>query len=236
MSALRACVRPVIFETGVEGTPYTVMGTAFLVAFDARVFVLTARHVVREWPIEKLVVFPADRSHTPFHMTECFRISTDLPGEDVEDFLVIEVNVASLDAEERRTSRLIHLTPSADDWLHSRFSASFFLIGYPEAKNYVDYEEFVIHTGQVVLPGGYAAASSLPHCHVLAVENPLSLPSFSGFSGCPVFSLVPRVGIPSDLTFAGMVLRGTAGSGRVHFLEAAVLRRALERTAAARQW
>ena len=168
MSRLRACVRPIIFETGVDDTPYAVKGTAFLVGFAGKVFILTAKHVVRDWPIEQLIVFPTDQSRIPFRMTECFRVVTNLPGEPVEDFLAIEVDIDALELADRKASRLIHYTLTADAWSTSKFGATFFLIGYPEPHNYVNYDDFVIHTGQVLMEGKYIAESPYPGCHELA--------------------------------------------------------------------
>lgn len=229
LSALRACVRPVMFETGIPGYPYATAGSAFLLAYQARVFVLTAKHVVSDYPVERLLVFPSEQSRTPLRISDYYRIDAGNSGEDVEDFLVIETDVGSLTPEERKSRHLIHLTPSADAWHEWKFTAQFFLIGYPSPKSHVDYERSVIHTGQVLMVGRYVTPFASPLCHELLVEDPHSLSTFSGLSGCPVFSLSERLALPSDLTLCGMALRGTPASKKVYFLESAVLRAALER-------
>jgi len=160
LRALRACARPVIFETGLPDFPYATVGSAFLLGYEARVFVLTAKHVVADHPLEKLLVFPSEHSRTPLYISNYHRIEAGYSGDDVEDFLVIEADIGSLTSEERKSSHLIHLTPTADAWQELKSNAQFFLIGYPSPKSHVDYESSVIHTGQVLMVGRYVGPSA----------------------------------------------------------------------------
>lgn len=227
MDLLRAATRPVIFETGLDDTPYSIAGTAFILGFGKSIFILTARHVVRDCPLENLLVFPTDSSRTAFRFTDSFKVTTDLPGEDVEDFIAIKTNLSDLEVEDRKQGRLIQLTPGSDAWYPKRYSAKFFLIGYPTHHNFVDYDDCIIKTGQVILTGKYHQESASEFCHVLSVENPLSLPTFDGFSGSPVFCLINDSQSQPSLAFCGMTLRGTPASSKIHFLDTRVLRQTL---------
>src|SRR5262249_40249551 len=57
---LRDCAHPVVFETGLADCPFSVKGTAFVVGFEGTLYLLTARHVVRDWPMEHLAIIISD--------------------------------------------------------------------------------------------------------------------------------------------------------------------------------
>jgi len=223
MRALRACVRPVVFGTGLADFPLSTAGTAFLLSSLQKTFVLTAKHVVRGYRVERLRIYPSPNSRRHLRIAEYYNVDAERPGEEVEDFIVIEVENALSSAKD-----LVTLGPSPEAWQEFRCAAQYFLIGYPEPKSHVDYKASVIHSGQVLMAGRYSGPSVSPHCHELSVENPHSLPTFSGFSGGPVFSLRQRVAMPSVLTFCGMALQGTPASGLVRFLDCAAIHSAIE--------
>lgn len=53
---LRQCARTMVFETGNADAPFSVSGTGFIVGFRNFIFVLTARHVVLDWPKEWVAI------------------------------------------------------------------------------------------------------------------------------------------------------------------------------------
>ena len=225
--ALRRLVRPVMFETGSAQFPLSTAGTAFLLSSRSKTFFVTAKHVVGNYPPGRLHVRRTDRSKAPLRIRDFYRISADEPGAEIEDVLVFEIEEDPPASQSRSLS--IHIDPQPDAWHLSMHTAQYFLVGYPEPMNYVDYEASVVHSGQVMIAGSYdKPAVGIPYCHDLAVQNPLSLSSFSGLSGGPVFSLHQRLASASVLRFCGMVLQGSSTAGIVRFLDCTVIQAAMD--------
>ena len=44
IASVAGTVQPLVFETGYEDVPYSIHGTVFLVGFEGRAFIITARH------------------------------------------------------------------------------------------------------------------------------------------------------------------------------------------------
>lgn len=75
-----------------------------------------------------------------------------------------------------------------------------------------------VDKNQTLLHETYIGPSVSDGCFELAVRNSLALASFDGLSGSPVFSLRTTFWESTQPTFCGMVLRGTPGPERLHFL------------------
>jgi hypothetical protein len=224
---LMACVRPVVFETSIPDAPYSTAGTCFVVGYEQSVYAITAKHVVAGMPLNMLHVFPTDDADCSFDLSRGFVPDPGYVSDECIDLVLLRIESTKVAEQIRRKSRLIRMTAESCDWQPTRDVATFMLLGYPNDKCFVDYEEQTIHTGQVLLRGAYSGPSDDGHAHRITVENPLNLPSFSGFSGGPVFSLAQRLAMPSNLTVCGVALAGTSESLTCHFLDSAVLLRAL---------
>jgi len=241
---LRQCARPVVFETGIPDAPFSIAGTAFLVGFHRTFFVLTARHVVGDWPVQRLMVFPSDRSKQGLRLSEWWHVKDDENEPDSSDILLVRAEVRDIPKSIRRSSHLLHLTPpNVTEWFEDRHNSTFFIFGYPTAVNEADYARAQIKTQQFFLHGTYIGPSVAHGCHEVRLQNPLALADFNGLSGSPVFSLRSEIAIPRQPTFCGMALRGSASSGRIHFLEASIILLALQeaidtqqRLAPGRRW
>ncbi len=231
LETLRACARPVIFETGIPEAPFSTTGTGFIVAYQKSLFVVTARHVVGDYPVSKLLVFPWDRAKQPIRFTNWTFVEVtqgDESDEHASDILIVHAEGQSLSRNDARKSQtLIFHQPKAEDWFRDRFTSKFFLCGYPSIKSSVDYFRVEINTVQMFFSGSYARPTPYSGlCHELDIENPLSLENYTGLSGSPVFCVE---GFGSKVRFCGMALRGTVKSGRIHFVEADVILDALHR-------
>ena len=79
----------------------------------------------------------------------------------------------------------------------------------------------------MILFGRYRGTSPLQFHHVLSVPDTLSLKTFSGLSGAPVFAWLELPTQRPTPVLCGMVLRGTPESGIIHFLDRDVLLDAL---------
>lgn len=226
LDRLRRCTRPVVFETEIDRFACSTAGTAFIVAFEQSLFVVTAEHVVKDWPIEKVLVYPSWTSPYTFRYLNWWRVETIPEDHEASDLLIIKVDFNDIPVALRKDIIVLDLNNSDNvSWYDERHDSQFFLCGFPTHGNDgVDYSTLEIKTSQYFLAGSYEGFSIIsPLCHTIKLENPLNLPHFSGLSGSPVFSHRPE-GPPK---FCGLALRGTAASGLIHFLKVEVLIEAL---------
>jgi hypothetical protein len=225
---LATSVQPLVFETGVAEVPYSIAGTGFLVGYKGRVFFLTTRHSLRPESVGPLCIFPTDFSQKILPLGNVFFVPQHLCEEDFVDLAVVDVNLTAVNDAEQLQARLIDMDRAVSDWCSSSDTSVFSAIGYPDERSFIDYHKEAIYTERVFLSGRYVGLSSIPYLHELEVSNPLSLTTFSGFSGSPVFCYSERDNAPTVVSLCGMVLRGTPVSGRIHFLDSSVLLDALE--------
>jgi hypothetical protein len=229
MDRLRRCARPVMFHTGNAVAPFAIKGTAFFVGYGKTTFVVTARHVVRDFEPRKLLFYPTEKSTYPVRITHSWRIEDSANEPDSSDLFLARTNFEHLPRKVRAKTSLIHLDPpDTAEWSPNRADALFFLCGYPSDRNEADYETSQANIAQAFLQGRYVGPGGANGTHVLRVDNPLSI-DFDGLSGSPVFSLQSEVGAAaSTLRFCGMAIRGGATSSLIQFLEAEVILLALK--------
>ncbi len=224
LEKLRKCSRPVVFKTENENAPYSTAGTAFLVGFGQSIFILTARHVVKDWPVEKVLICPSWNSSYAFHFLGWWFVEKDTEAPDASDVLIIKAELNDIPTTERKEIEILDLNPSVNlSWFHERHDSQFFLCGFPLFHSKVDYSTLEIKTQQYFLEGVYAGESPFVGCHEIKVNNPLNLQDFNGLSGSPVFSHRHENGEGTPGKFCGMALRGSVMSGSIHFLGADVL-------------
>jgi hypothetical protein len=229
---LRACVRPVVFETGVRDAPFSVKGTAIVAGYRKALYILTARHVVLDLPKERCAIIMSEAGER-LRLLARWQINTGEDG-DSSDLVVFRADLMGISKKTRRSNHLLHLTPpSVAQWFPKRDSAMFFLFGYPAVANDADYERSKVNMNQFMLYGSYIGPSASSGCFQMSVKNLLALPTFDGMSGSPVFSLNTPIGGSGQPTFCGMVLRGTPNSERVHFLGSDTILGALDAAEAA---
>lgn len=228
LSRLAASVQPLVFETGLPDFPYSTLGTTFLVGYEGRAFVLTARHSLYPDNLSPVCIFPSDFSQRLLPLKDVFFVSKDYVAEAFMDLAVIEIDIANIADAEIGEARLIDLQLASGGWLSLSESSDFVVIGYPEEHSLVNYDQKTIATERVVLQGRYLGPSSLPYLHELEILDTLSLTTFSGFSGAPVFAWTEHSGLPAQISLCGMVLRGAPSSRRIHFLDRSILLDALK--------
>jgi hypothetical protein len=230
LKRLRYCARAMVFETGESEFPFAVAGTAFAVAFRNELLVLTARHVVGECPTNQLRLIVADEGDC-VTLTDRWDIRVEDEEEDGDhnDLLIFRADIRNVSPEARQKNQVINLTPpDISDWYETRNEAMFFLFGYPKSANCADYELSKVISNQYLLHGAFVGDSLSFGCYELAMQNPLKLPEFDGLSGSPVFSLFTGKASGAQPTFCGLAIRGTASSGRVHFLGSQTIVAALD--------
>jgi hypothetical protein len=164
---LALCVQPLVFETGVEGARYSsTRGTVFLVGYEGRSYVLTARHALQPNNIMPICVFPSDTSHQLIPLKDMFYVPSSHEGDDFEDYVVIEVNTRRITHPDVAGARLINLGISCGEWKEYAHEAQFFVLGYPEERSFLNYETTDFQADRVILLGRYSRPSILQFHHV----------------------------------------------------------------------
>lgn len=218
---LKSCVLPVVFETGLEIAPHSVFGSCFLIGYQGRVFVITARHILRpDGDLSPMCVRSPSGRLLPLKDVY-FAPASDVP-DDFADLAIVEVDMKLLD-EDMGQTRILPLQRDDEDWLPWRFVSRFVVLGFPNEHTFVDYETGEVVEGLVELVGGYNKPAQSTYLHELAVKNPPSLESYSGFSGAPVLILKRSVGAPIVPMLCGVAVQGTASSKTVRFIERSIL-------------
>ena len=225
---LAPCVQPLVFETGVEEALYSsTRGTVFLVGYERRSYVLTARHALQPNNPMPICVFASDTSDKLVPLGKAFYVPPSPDGYDFEDLSVIDIDPRWITHPDVAGAKLINLDLSCGKWEECAHEAQFFILGYHEERSFLNYEPLEFRADRVILLGRYAGPSTLQHHHVLSVLDNLSLTTFSGLSGAPVFAWIELPMQRPTPVLCGMVLRGSPQSGLIHFLDRDVLLDAL---------
>lgn len=225
---LRKTARQLVFRTGIEGVPVSLGGTYFLLRYRDRLFAITARHVVKDALPAQLLLATSDDSWVPARILEQINPSDEISG--ALDLVIYDLDVRHFTAKHRRNSRAYNLLPTESDWSAARYQSHFFFFGYPLTHATVDYGSRTTRaeSQQWFLQATYQGVSELPNCHKLGLLDTLGISDLNGLSGSPVFACHRVIGMTARPLLAGIVLRGTAASGLVHFLEVQAVRTVLE--------
>ena len=226
---LRQCAKPIVFDSGNEGFPYATWGTGFLVKLGAQLFFVTANHVLGDMSLDKLLVFPNAESDESIPFSEVFTVANRDPADpDSSDLVILKTHLGNLRLAEQSCLYAIDLDVSSDSWRTAPLDHRFAIFGFPHESRNVDDERFQVVSTQNVLLGRFADNSPMSHCYALDIADFNGVENFDGLSGSPVVSWPRKITDNFHPSFCGMVLRGTRKSGKIHFLDAAVLRKALE--------
>jgi hypothetical protein len=222
---LARTVQPLVFETGIADTPYSILGSAFLVGYKGRPYVLTTRHALDPKDTGPICIFPSDTSQHLVPLRDAFVVPKDKVPDDFADIVVIAIDRSRVTHPEVAQATLIDLTKVSGAWKNRK--REFVIFGFPQEQSFVDYDEQMLHTNRIVLHARYIGPSTIPYLHEIEVTSQSSLTTFSGLSGGPVFSWGKR-GATSRPIFCGMAIRGSPSGGRMHFLDRSVLLDALK--------
>ncbi len=225
---LAPSIQPLIFETGVEDAPYpSTHGTVFLAGYEGKSYVITARHALQPDNLVPICIFPSDISHQLIPLKDVFYVPRSLEDDDFVDLAVIAIDTNRITHPEVARARLIDLALSCGEWKRYASEAQFFVLGYPEERSIFNYETQEFRADRMILFGRYRGLSGPPYLHLLSVLDNLSLKTFSGLSGAPIFAWVELPMQRPRPILCGMVLRGNPESGLIHFLDRDMLLDAL---------
>lgn len=215
------CVRPVYFLNAEHEWPLSVSGSAFLVIYQGRHFVITAAHVLRCREFQptqfRVQYHPEDNHFIP--IASCYRMHESDPEDtDQYDLAVWDVHEETLELERFGDYRPYNLL-QLDALTLFNPKADYLYRGFPCLER--DYDPEGRHMRQTAVSGRArylrrTAAAGVHEIELLAVAE---LESLDGFSGAPVFQVNPVEDPYSTESFAGVLIRGSRQSERAYFLE-----------------
>jgi hypothetical protein len=220
--AILNCARPVLFANNSAEFPYSVGGTAFIVKFQTRSFVITAKHVVNLKNFEAgqfcIQYRPDSRDFLPLGALHLVR------GANEDDTDQYDIAVREIDDSVVREGLYGHYQPYSllqmDRYTIFSERGSYLYRGYPIAMREVDFENHHIEQGAVTTRAEYVGRTRYDAIHELRLLDLGPLPSIDGLSGSPVFQVHNEVGTKySQEAFAGMLVRGSIESGKIFLIE-----------------
>jgi hypothetical protein len=200
-----------------------------LLANSSHYYWLTAAHVIGNMggSAEMLRIFPSDDSRVSLPFNEQYTIKKEgLEDEEYKDLFALRIDLKEF--EEFGDTPLV-----AQDVERGLLAAEslaigneLWIIGYPSESSSIDFESRTIKSNRAVIRAIYRGYSVSEHCHTASIETSVPLGDFDGLSGSPIFFIRHSKLEERDVLFplmVGVLLRGTAGSGLVHFVSSRVV-------------
>jgi len=228
LKRIRLCAKPILFETGFEEVPYGGAGTTFFVKVGSTVLLVSSRHAFGNYPLEKLLVFPNAETDNSIPFNKAFSVANrDQNDPDFSDIVLARVDLNKIHLATESNMVVLDLDKASDIWREAPSSQKYFIFGYPNERSNVDYEECKIFNNQSILVGNFIGASPSSYCFELKIIDSNGVLNFNGLSGSPVVSIPYKPKGKIDISFCGMVIRGTSPTSPIHFLDAKVIRHAI---------
>jgi len=215
------CARPVLFANNNPEFPYSVGGTAFIVKFQSRSFVITAKHVLNLKNFDAgqfcIQLRPDGRDFLPLGALHLVRENMD--DTDQDDIAVREVDDNALSEDLYGPYKPYSLLQMDRYTIFSERGAYIYR-GYPIAMREVDFGNRHVEQGALTTRAEYVGRTRYEAIHELRLLDLAPLQSIDGFSGAPVFQVHNEEGGKySREAFAGMLIRGSIESGKAFLIE-----------------
>lgn len=200
------CSVPLLWE---NEDPYTygIKGTGFLMSFNGRIFVLTARHCIKGG--DENLRIPATLSGDD--IIPLIKKSTQKSADLVADFAIY---TAPYDLVLDSPNSIVPISANSyypasklarNDYLWVR--------GYPVERSSVDYNQLLINTQAAQVDAWYRETIE-PGLHQLEFSAPDALKyNFNGMSGSPVFKSHPGATSPNQFRLVGILIGGPLSEG-----------------------
>lgn len=206
-----------------EEYPYTFRGSGTALRFGNEHFVFCCGHQFPDLEPDVIAIRPfsaldktvtASTLHRP-------RMTAENAGDDLLDMRAFEFVVGNY-AIPNLGSDFLAVDETSMWPTGSRQQHQFMVFGYPYGRQDVDYEVRHITARVTSVGGTYDGQSASPGVHRLRMDRTEQFDP-DGMSGGPVF-YVGGEGGSYFMGFAGVVIRGSASSEILHFIEAKVIR------------
>jgi hypothetical protein len=215
--------RPVLFERREEsGFACYGAGSAVLLDWEGRGYVVTAKHVTRQGSAETLRIARDDDS------LAFFRFETELiPKGDDEDWKDLAFYRVHEGLDRRQWAHLALPLNIADLRLAAesyRPGTRLWLSGYPSSHRSIDYDLGHIEISRCLMEASYVGPdTSARGKHRIRIDA--AIDTFDGLSGSPVFMELNA----NTILLAGILIQGSVSSGLAHFVGAVPLAAMLTR-------
>ncbi len=202
---VRKFSRPVIFDVGYDGYPYSVKGTAFLILYRGHGYAITAKHVLQNIDPKKILIPFDEFKSKGFIPFEKFVVMNDEEKTEDNDFKAVCFLKMST---EKRFEKQVKLLPKLElegKYIYNSIAhkSKILAVGYPFYNNEVDDKNCNIKLRQTSFTGEYQSLSDLQQCHLVKFINEENL---DGMSGSPVYSFIHTYSIV-DYRFLGIMLK-----------------------------
>ena len=218
--AILHCARPVLFANADPQYPYSIGGSAFVVKFRDRHFVVSAKHVLRAGGFDasqvRIQYRPDSNKFLPLAQVYWLQ-GDDQDDTDQFDLAIWSMDELAIDAEVFGDYLPYNLLGIDSATLYGGKSHYIFR-GYPEMLRTVNYELRDFQLGSISGRAVYVGKAPSSFTHEIALVNDGTLSSAQGLSGAPVFQVNnDENSLYSTEAFAGVLIRGNAS--RAYFLE-----------------
>lgn len=229
---LAACSLPLLAEGSDSTYPYWFGGTCFLCRFGGALYVVTARHCLRDKSKDEVRIQANPNSRALLPLCSLFTQSDSHRHEDEvsDDWAVFQVAGDGTAVDSMSTVRPLELDELACASWPPPEGHHLVVRGYPKTASEISYEECAIRWRAYMGSARYVCKPTWgDHVHTLRLDDVTEVESVDGLSGSPVF-MVTGDDPPLSVVFAGLVLKGSKKSSLLHFLDARVVRAAVAKS------
>ncbi len=219
--------RPVWFDNESENWEYGSHGTSVVLRWEDRLFVVTSAHGSKSYRPDQ-VMFPYESGgHHFLPIDNVFSIDTGEEDDtDHMDIRVFSVCDKLFDPSKISSNKIFDL--SWNKFQSRTASAKYFLAGYPNELNEIDYEKKHAKQTGTLIPLELNNLDRFKGMDEYTVSNRGGLQSLQGFSGGGVFSVTPTKPNQGNLRWEGILLKGSIESMRCYVLKSDFVRSYIE--------
>jgi hypothetical protein len=205
--------------------PYAFLGSATGVRFKGRFFLVWCQHQTKGYQPDDVTI-PIESGKTLISGSQFLFVRPDDSNkeEDYVDLCAMEFIPEKYSSPNLDT---VFFSVKEDECWQGNTDAKFIVFGFPTESRIVEYEKPHVHVSQVVTSARYDGKTSSQGLHRLEMTRTTSFSS-DGLSGGPVYHLA-KDSKGFFVGLAGTIMRGSATSDYLHFLDARVLLMLLNR-------
>jgi hypothetical protein len=219
---------PLIWEDELEGYEYGIAGTGFLALYRRRLFLVTAKHCLREGPCNNLRVACNPKTKTFLPLQALHRASTPAEDSDFADLAIFEAKPGLLTSEEQRGLHFLDMRQLALGWRLLEVGDRLTTPGFPKGITYVDFDNAKLVEQRYVPSGLYEGPTDDAHIHRIRFPELNQVESIDGMSGSPAL-FVKNFPEAHYYGCAGMLIRGGTDALLGRFIELPVIVHALNK-------
>jgi hypothetical protein len=213
------CARPVLFSNADPDFPYSARGTAFVVTYLERHYVVTAKHVLRGFEPGQVRIQTHPEANQFVPLVARYQFPAD-DAIDTDQFDVVVWEVDRAFTADQCGDYPPYDLHHFDVWPINPGASPYLYRGYLTEHRRIDYAAREYGLDSVSGEARYVGRSGYRCIHaadLLRVDQWVQ--SLDGLSGSPIFQVSMQEERYASAVFAGMLIRGAREANRVHFVE-----------------